>query len=258
MRRRQLFEFEDLTWVPAWCRDPITSWLQDIIVTERLYDPALPALTKVLDASGTTAITDVCSGGGGPWPDLKARLEDGVGPVSLTFTDLHPNRSGLEGAVAAIGDGRTRYRADPIDATRLPDDVEGVVTMFSAVHHLRPATLRAVLADAGRRRLPIAVFDMVDRNGTRDVVRHIPTSAFRYLHQLRPRTWRQIVATYVLPVLPAMITWDAFASNMRAYEPVDLLAISATVELDGWEWDSGTLTDDRGHAVTYLTGVPLG
>ncbi len=239
-------------------RDVITDWLQDLILGEDLYEPTAKLLAQLLEDQPSAEITDICSGAGGPWTQLKGQLEELCGPVELTLTDKFPNRAACERVARTLDDGRTTFRTDSVDATDLPSDASGVVTTFSAFHHLPPSVARQVLAGAWERRQPIGVFDIVDRASVRSTIRYFPARSFRYMHRLRPRRWYHVVFTYVLPVLPFAITWDATVSNIRAYGEEDLAAMTADLGGDDWIWDIGTATTLTDGQVTYLLGRPIG
>jgi hypothetical protein len=69
----------------------------------------------------------------------------------------------------------------------------------------------------------------------------------------RPRLW-QLLLTYVVPILPLIITWDGLVSCLRTYRPDELLAL--TEGLDGHRWTAGHVRH-RGVVLTYLIGEPV-
>lgn len=260
MRRRQLFELEDLPWFPHVLRDAITDWLQQqVVLAGNMYGAATPMLSKLLEAQGIDSIVDVCSGAGGPWPRLKGELEAEHGrPVALLLTDKFPNVSSLDRAVEAIGGGdRTDFRSASVDATDIPPVLQGVVTVFTAFHHMSPTVAKGILRNAFERRNAIGVFDFCGREQVRGTMLMGPFPMLRTLHRLRPRRWSQLLLTYVLPVIPLCILWDAIVSNLRAYSPEDLTEMVADLRADDWTWEIGILRADDGHPVTYIVGHPI-
>ena len=223
MNRIHAPEIEDFEWCPAVMRDALTDILRTSCEVFRVFESAASLVAEVLDESGATRLVDLCSGSGGPAVVLLDALErlDGR-KVEAVLTDKFPNARAFARAEAK-GRGRIVARHDSIDATELPTDLTGLRTLFNALHHFRPPMARAILAAAARARQPIASFEMVERSlqGVA-MVATTPLIVAGAMPFLQPRTWQRLALTYALPVLPAMITWDGFASCLRAYSPDEL------------------------------------
>lgn len=127
MRRRQLVELEDLAWCPRVVRDGGTDWLAFMANGSRVFAAVAPKIRSAMRATGTTAVLDLCSGGGGPWLTLQPELSRS-GPVTVALSDLYPNLDALKGLRERSG-GRLDYVATPVDATDVPKELEGVRTM---------------------------------------------------------------------------------------------------------------------------------
>jgi hypothetical protein len=57
-----------------------------------------------------------------------------------------------------LSQGAITYRSEPVDATKVPNDLPGFRTMFNAFHHLRPEQAHAMLADAVAKGEGVGVF----------------------------------------------------------------------------------------------------
>jgi hypothetical protein len=261
-RRRHLFEFEDLGWFPTLFRDTITSWLADTFTG--IYDPVVPLVVRLMDAAGTDRVVDLCSGGSGPWEYLKpavdrARAEAGDPATLLTLTDRYPNVPGFAAACGLLGPA-TSYRKDPVDARSVPEDLAGVRTLFTSFHHLDHADARAVLADAAAAGRAIGVFDMTRRDWDviRGVLWQVPLSMFRSIHTWRPRRPWQLFFTYVVPLIVLTSLWDAVVSQLRAYRPGELAAMTEGLGGERYRWETGEVSapgsSDR---ITYVIGYPV-
>ncbi|MCK9874639.1 hypothetical protein MXD59_02375 [Frankia sp. Ag45/Mut15] len=265
MRRRHLFEFEDLGWFPGFLRDAVTDWLRDtLVVGRKVYAPVVPMLIELLDSQGTNQIVDLCSGGSGPWAHLKpdidqARAAVGDLPVTVTLTDLYPNVAAFEAAAKKIGDG-LQYRTESIDARSVPTDLTGIRTMFTSFHHLRPDAARVVLADAFSARRAVGVFEFTERRWApiAQTVVLAPVLVLANAARHRPAQWRRLLLTYVLPVVPVAVTWDGIVSNLRTRTAVEMLALTADLAADDYVWRTGQTAGSRsGPPVTYLLGTPM-
>ncbi|MEZ4932985.1 MAG: hypothetical protein R2788_12815 [Saprospiraceae bacterium] len=67
MKRRHLFEYEDLPWFPQFIRNYGTDFLQFIANKMDVYKEIIPVLKKGIQKSKQKKIIDLASGGGGGW-----------------------------------------------------------------------------------------------------------------------------------------------------------------------------------------------
>jgi hypothetical protein len=243
MARLHLFEIHDQPWCPPSLRDALTDFLGFTLRLGRSYRPIVPLLRAGLARAGATRIVDLCSGAGGPWPDLRRELS-----VPILLTDKYPNRQARTGVLP--------FHPEPVDATAVPAELRGFRTLFTSFHHFRPREARAILADAVRRGEGIGVFEVARRAPF-----EIGLIALTWLAVLvlvpfiRPFRWSRLVWTYLPPVLPLVGAFDGIVSCLRAYAPAELRGLVAG--LDGYVWEIGeTRSAWSPLAVTYLVGVP--
>lgn len=96
-----------------------------------------------------------------------------------------------------------------------------------------------LLRDAFDQRVPIGVFDFCGREHVRSTLRTGLRPMFATMHRVQPRKRLNMFLTYVLPILPAMILWDATVSNLRAYEVSSLQALVTDLQASDWRWQAG-------------------
>ncbi|MDQ3100908.1 MAG: hypothetical protein M3R08_05950, partial [Bacteroidota bacterium] len=89
--RNLLFEFEDLSWFPSTIRQGMVDYLAFFLRKTGYYQPIVPLLARGLEQGDTTHIIDLCSGGGGPIPEIHQALKQLDVPVTITLTDKFPN-----------------------------------------------------------------------------------------------------------------------------------------------------------------------
>ena len=233
--RLHLVEIHDLASCPPSLRDALTDFLAFTENITGAYDPVGPLLRRALERTQARRIVDLCSGAGGPWRRLGARVG-----VPVILTDLYP-----------YGESVIR-----VDARAVPVELDGFRTIFTAFHHFRPAEARAILADAVRRRQGIGVFEIARRAPV-----EIAVVALTWLGTLvsapflRPWSWSRLAWTYLPPVLPIVGTFDGVVSCLRTYSKAELEELVRG--LDGYDWEIG---DFRGGwsplRGSYLIGVP--
>lgn len=265
MRRVHLFELEDLPWVPAAIRDGGTDLLDLGFERVGYYRGVIPKLVALLDRCGATSIVDVCSGGGGGALFARDALRrEGRDEIEIVLTDRYPSDTGAK-RVAGRADARLSYRSDPVDALSVPDDLQGVRTMWGALHHFTPEQVSALLASVVRSRKPLAFFDVAASPALRKMPVVFAPLAMMFnmvvlilgsmalMPLVRPVRASRLLLTYVLPLVPVLVAWDGTVSAMRAYAADELLALARAVPgADEYEWDAGV----AGSAL-YLTGTRL-
>ncbi len=265
MRRFHLFEWEDQPWLPGVFRDFITDHLR-YTHTEPMREPVNRAIAERLAAllkrTHTSQVIDLCAGAGGPVAKIGRILaEDLSVPVTILLTDLYPNVASFRDLETGSR-GRIKARYEPTDAANVPADLKGLRTVFTALHHFQPAGVKEVLADAVRKRAPIAVFEPLER--TMRMLTLVGLISFlrgyTHTHRVGRLTGSRILLTYVLPVSQAMFAWDGSVSTLRTYTAGELLQLARSVTTGDYEWEAGRFDVDGPFGrmpTTYLTGAPV-
>ena len=121
-----------------------------------------------------------------------------------------------------------------------------VFVLITGVASERPDLVKRVLADAVRKRSPIAVFEPLERSirmmtlvGLISFLR-----GYSHTHRVGQLTPARVLLTYVLPVSQAMFAWDGSISTLRTYTADELLALARSVTIAGYEWDAGRFDVD--------------
>ena len=251
-----LFELEDQTWFPKAIRDAGTDFMRFVAEVAKLYGSVVPRLGRALTATGSQEILDLCSGGAGPVISIRDALAASGCTVPVTLTDKFPNRDAFEYAQRR-SHGRVGFIGASIDATAVPQDLSGFRTLFSGLHHFRPSAARCILQDAVDQRRPIGVFEVTQRRLVYVLAALLlPLGLFLSTPFIRPFRWSRIFWTYVIPVVPVFVTWDALVSCLRTYSPKELRELVDSINCEDYCWDIGV---ERDHLVPiyYLIGYPI-
>ncbi len=217
-------------------------------------------VNKVIRYSPRPSIIDLCSGSGGAMLAVAETLkgEYQLKNLTLTLTDLYPNRD-LATQINRQASSGIAYKTNSIDAANVPSDLIGVRTMVCSFHHMRPNTARNILINAKESRQPICIYEISDNS--------LPTlmwwvalplnfiMAFLITPFVRPLTWKQIIFTYLLPIIPLFFAWDGAVSNVRTYTLKDLDVLLEGLYSDDYRWERGTIT--RKGKKIYLLGFPV-
>lgn len=254
MRRQEWFELHDHRLYPGFLRDLVTDALEAIWNCTNSYRVIVPRLRAAMEDAGTHHIVDLCSGGGGPWIRLReqfAKIEEFQ--VSISLTDKFPNQRAATGTQTETG---IEFYSSPVDARRIPADLDGFRTIFSTFHHFNPEAAHAILDDAVMRHQGIAVFDAAKCSiGTMLATFATPLLCWYVTPRIRPFRWSRIVWTYLLPVVPLTLLVDGILSCLRAYSLDDLQELTEGLGGDAYRWEIGEEGGGR-IGITYLIGRP--
>jgi len=266
MKRIQLFEFEDFNWFPSWLRVCMTNL---IVILQRMIGvpEVLAALIgDVLKRKNISKIVDLGSGSGGAMPDVMASLHkiEELKKASLIMTDLYPSQEMLK-KFNSSESVDLRYHEASVDATNIATAPEGLKTMVNCFHHMPPKKAKEILASAQRANQPLLIYEMGENN--------IPLLIWWLLLPIslviliimvlfmtpfvKPLTWRQIVFTYLIPIIPICYAWDGQASLPRMYTLNDLDVLLEGLGSENYTWEKGQVKKKNGKKVgTYLLGLP--
>jgi len=268
MKRIQLFEFEDFSWFPGWLRICMTNLiviLQKLIgVPEVLSD----LIADVLKKKNITKIVDLGSGSGGAMPEVMELLQKthNMKNVEITLTDLYPNQEIFKKFNANTKD-QINYHETSVDATNLATAPNGLKTMINSFHHMPPKKARAILESAQRTNQPLLIYEMGDNNIPLLIwLLLLPISLVVLIIMVlfmtpfvKPLTWRQIVFTYLIPIIPLCYAWDGQASLPRMYTLKDLDVLLEGLGSDNYRWEKGHARKVSGKKQgIYLLGIPNG
>jgi hypothetical protein len=254
--RLHLFEFEDLPWFPYAIREGGTDFLRYLLLASKMYQPVAPVIAKALEQTGNDKIIDLCSGGGGTMELVQKDLQRLGKTPAITLTDKFPNAEAFSYMKNKTG-GKIDFIATPVDAMNVPADAKGLRTMFSAIHHFKPDAVKLILKNAVDNKVPIAIFDGVDKNPftVLGMLTHFISFAI-FTPFFKPFRWSRLFFTYIIPLIPLYTVWDGMVSVLRFYKPGELRQLALEVNNTDYTWEAGTLRNRYGIGVGYLLGYP--
>lgn len=257
MKRVHLFEFEDLKWFPNWIRICMTRLIMVMHKKFKTSEDMATLLAKLIKRTNKTKIIDLCSGSGGPMLDTISQLVSvhKIENIELVLTDLYPN---LEDAkrINQTNDCIS-YRTIPLDATNLDNDIKGILTMVGSFHHMKPNLAKSILREAQRKEQPICIMEINKKFPITLWWLFIPLSAILCLFitpAVRPLTIKQIIFTYLIPIIPICFAWDAVITSGRIYRMDDLNTLLEGLKNDNYTWEKGIIKGSS--EKIYLLGYP--
>ena len=256
MRRFELQEIHDHPSFPGPLRDLATDGMQALWGTGNFYKPILVRLLDGMDRAGTREVLDLCSGGGGPWLRLVHELPlDRDPPITVTLTDKYPNRRAFEQASSVSS--LLEFEPSPVDATKVPERLQGFRTLFTAFHHFGPEAARRLLGDAMALRQGVGIFELPRRSPrTFLALCFIPALMLWRTPRIRPFRWSRIFWTYLVPLVPFVLVYDGVLSCLKAYSDEDIQTMVRAISRPDYEWEIGVERSGL-LPVTYLLGYPV-
>jgi hypothetical protein len=267
MRRVQFIEIHEQPWFPSSIRDQITDALQFGFNLIHAYEPIVPLLQEALNrrdcgSSNCRTIVDLCSGGGGPWFALAARLHsqsqnEERRSLQIWLTDKYPNLSAIENLTAGSENRITFYPAS-VDAMNVPRELKGFRTMFTSFHHFAPEEARDILQDAVDAGEGIGIFEITRRTPSAiGFVFAWVALLFFGAPWVRPFRWSRLLWTYLIPIIPLVLVVDGIVSCLRSYRPPELQKIVKQLTANQYHWEIGEIGANFGKPpITYLIGYP--
>jgi hypothetical protein len=258
MRRKHLFEIEDLAWCPKILREVITDYLSGLYHLLDLFEPAYKKIVEIVNATKVNAIIDCCSGSGGPTPELRAYLDSQqLHSIPITLTDKFPNLELFDKFEKSYGTRLMGYK-ESIDASQFPVSLKGLRCFFSSFHHFTPNQAINILQDAANHNAPIAIFESTQRHLV-DFIRAMmsPILMLIILPLTKKLNWRKFLITYVIPIAPLAFMWDYLVSNLRTYSVTEMQLLLQKVNAPNYQWEVGKLKSQKAKSdIIYLLGYP--
>lgn len=258
--RVQGIELLDLPRCPRVIRDGALDYLQFIMRVGKAYAPIVPVLAASLARSRSTSIVDCASGGGGPWPELRAALvaHGASAALAVRLTDAYPNLDAYREIArrdpCVTGDATPRDIEHDVARDDAPERV--TYTLFSSFHHFAPPTAERVLRNLTAHGDTVFIAEVTERRWRAVLFMLLaPLLVWLATPFLRPVRLSRFVLTYLLPVIPFVVCFDGIVSCLRTYSVDELRALVTTLRDVPYEWRVSRAADAP-LAVTCLLGEP--
>jgi hypothetical protein len=150
------------------------------------------------------------------------------------------------------------FYPNPIDARKVPGDMAGFRTIFTAFHHFSPEEARAILQNAVDAGQSIGVFE-ITRRAPSTIALMFPWALLplAFTPMIRPFRWSRLFYTYVIPIIPLVLLFDGVVSCLRTYRPNELHELTKSLSGNAYQWEVGEHSKVSGRGlITYLIGCP--
>jgi hypothetical protein len=247
----------DIPRCPRLVRDGALDYLQFVIRFGGVYAPVASVLAQSLASQHETRVVDCCSGGGGPWPELRSLLiKAGASPLlTVLLTDAYPNSDAFR--VIHAAHPLVAGTCTPVDVARGAMQLPGMRTLFSSFHHFRPGEAEHVLRNLTAHGDGVFIAEVTERRWRAILFMLLaPLFVWCATPMLRPFRWSRLALTYLLPLIPLVVCFDGIVSCLRTYSPDELRELLSTVSDLPYDWEVGQAQGTSPMAVTYALGLP--
>jgi hypothetical protein len=182
----------------------------------------------------------------------------GVPGIEIVLTDKYPHVTAWA-SLSEAAEFPVSFEAIPVDALEVPDHLPGFRTLFTSFHHFAPEEARRILQNAVAKDQGIGIFEYTERTWwlwTAPVLM-IPLVVWVCTPFVRPFSWRRLLWTYLLPVVPVAALWDGFVSCLRSYTVEELRSLVEGLGGASYQWETGRVRSRGLSRVTYAIGLPL-
>lgn len=267
MKRIQLFEFEDFSWFPNWTRSSLTKLLNIMNKLMGMSDVVALLVSTTLKKQNLNSIVDLGSGAGGVMPDVLKSIneKEEFGDVNLIMTDYYPNSEAIK-KFNNDSDKSISYYEKSVDATSISSAPEGMKTMINCFHHMPESQAIKILSSAQENKQTLLICEMAENKMPIIIwwiflplsLILVFTMALFMIPFVKPLTWKDLVFSYLIPVIPITYAWDAQASMPRMYAMKDLDEMTKSIASNNYKWEKGFGMNSKNKKMgTYLLGHPI-
>ncbi len=260
MRRYHLFEFHELAQFPTLWRNLVTDFLSFFAYFFRPYSVVSKRLAQAVELAGASKIVDLCSGAARPILTVRDELQKRQQNIPIIVSDKFPNVEPFK-KIENQYKGEVTPVYSSVDATDVPDEIDGFRTIFTAFHHFDQEDARKIIRDAIEKKQGIGIFEYTERSlAWGFYALNIPWVVCLCSPFMKPFSWQRLVFTYLIPIIPLCVCLDGAVSCMRTYTPAELQVLVQDVEAEigpsGYTWQIGQLRTMFIMRITYLLGYP--
>lgn len=250
----QLFEVADWERFPTTLRTHMVAFLDRLHAMVGSADVLAERIQSRMSTRGWTEVQDFCSGHGGLAKDIVDRLRPTQPDLRWHLSDKFPQD-------IDVPEGMT-YFTESLDVTQVdawPSNSNALYTIFCAFHHFPPEDARKIVEHAAQNRLQICIFEMSNNAQPKYIWWLAILTAFITCLILTPTikgvTWKQLLFTYLIPILPLCIAWDGAVSNARTYTKSDLSRLIEGLDVD-YVWEIEEISGKAPMPMLCLWGSP--
>ncbi len=218
----------------------------------KIYDPIVPKIIHLLKTTSSKTIIDMCSGSFGY--HIYEKINEKDKSIVVKLTDKFPELDLIK-EINNINSNLS-YESKSLDALKMPKNLKGLRTMFTAFHHFPPAKAKKILQDAVDSNQPIAIFEMSELNIKGFVATlfspFITMALVKKFAKEFQLGWKAYIFTWILPAFQAIVLWDGLVSALRTYSVHQMKKLIDSINGSSYHWEIQRIS--KGMPGIYLAG----
>ncbi len=231
MQRLQLFEFCDQKWLPDFVREAFHDCLAFCHhISYRPYTKLPKLLADISVRLKAKEIFDIASGGGEQIRDICDMHKKGmIGTDKMPrfiLSDIYPNIESWKCLQKDFGSQAVSFYNMPVDFNHIPESAPRHWSIFTAFHHLSPPVAQNLINEAVARADSLLIAEVAKRTWLHIfiMILAMPSHILAPLFS-RHTSFKKILVTTIIPIVPLMITFDGVVSVLRAYSREEIIAM---------------------------------
>lgn len=259
MRRRQLFELHEQTWLPDIWRELFQLSLGRAVSLMKAMEGFSERFRRFLDDAHPESVLELASGSGELSVEFWRYLfegKEGANVPRLVLSDLFPNHVGFSRFKKAYPQWVDALE-EPVDALAAPVAEDQALMMLEGLHHFTPEQLRKMFRHAETHSRGFVAFETTRRKWANIgmVMLTAPTTILIAAFLVRPFRLKNLLWGLLIPVVPALLVIDGILSNLRSYTLAEFRDLVGEGTDDfAWEVDEVVVQRAMGLKAIYVIG----
>jgi hypothetical protein len=227
MRRKQITQFINTKWCPRQIKKLCSEFVSWFVVKVNAAKPFIPVIENALTESKKNNIINLELNIGAGIETVRPFLNRHLIITSTTLSEINTQQQ------------------------------SGMYLFVNSFHQLPAITAKKTLEEIAKSRNPVVVVE-----GNNDslwqligMTIFVPFTVILSAPFVKPFRWSRILFTYIIPVLPFIISIDGCIALLKLYNPKDLNKLTSSIKVSGYKWTAGKKDNGRGGKIIYLTGI---
>ena len=257
IKRLQLFEFNDFSWIPASIREVSMGIISEISKFFKIFDQGFTKVEQSMKVASKPVIQGLCAGDG----QLMVLLSKFVKSkdIAIVVSDLHPNLSSYN-ALEKKSNGNIRFLKKPVNVFDVPADQPGTRLIINAIHHFPKEEVKRIISKSVNDNEPLVFLEPISRD-IMSIIKYIVAAPFACLiiSLLKTFSGRFVYLLWgiLIPLGTFIHIFDGIVSHLRAYKPEELREMVQETDTAGkYQWDIGVSKATLDTKMIYLIGYP--
>lgn len=228
MKRKQITQIINTSWCPKFIKKLVAEFLSWFVVKVNATKPFIPLIESMVNDAHSNQIINIDFNIGAGIESVKPYLKEDIQIKSIPISHFNT-------------------------------DTKGVYLFLNSFHQLNVKQAKEILSQIVNSKNPVVIVE-----GNNDslwqvvgMTVFVPLTTLLTAPFVKPFRLTRLLFTYIIPVLPLIITIDGCIALLKLYNPKDLLELTSSINAPKYEWKAGKNDNGRGGKIIYLTGKPI-